>query len=212
MVWHDHLLHVSSEGKYLVVFKLFTFWKQVFLHDQLVFNSSVRSLLEYACSVFMNPGVSSEKVFRINGSHCDARRESSLRVFLHAAHNLNILSLSSVQRIQVMRVACDGTVLCFPFPRFSLGGSTVCFSIINSPFFLQSCYNEFEDPSGEIMNSWVENPYSRSSRVRLFGRERPSFTAPFVAFCGENRESARKIKAFLLRAARSFTDLRGPSG
>lgn len=108
MTWHDHFLYVSRKiSRRLYVLRIL---KQVFLHDQLVdvFNSLVRSLLEYACPVFMNPGVGltlkikslcKRAFFVIHGRNCsncdvcdmlnvEARREMlSLRLFHQAVGN-----------------------------------------------------------------------------------------------------------------------------
>jgi hypothetical protein len=108
LTWHDHFSYVSRKvSSRLYVLRIL---KQIFSHDQLVevFYSSVRSLLEYASPVFMNPGVGlnakfealCKRAFRIihgydrnSCTNCDMlnvdarRRTLSMRLFLQALGN-----------------------------------------------------------------------------------------------------------------------------
>ena len=110
LTWHDHFSDVCKKAsRRLYVLRILKH-TCIFSHDQLVevFCSSVRSLLEYACPVFMNPGISlnakfvslCKRAFRIihgyENSICNyccmlnvhARREMlSLRLFLQALEN-----------------------------------------------------------------------------------------------------------------------------
>ncbi|MEL7308286.1 MAG: reverse transcriptase family protein, partial [Pseudomonadota bacterium] len=102
LTWSDHLVHLSSKiSCRLYVLRIL---KPLFSHDQLVtvFYAIIRSLLEYACPVFLNPGTAFDakvnslckRAFRIihgrDCSHCDncdlmnvrsRRQQLSLRLF-----------------------------------------------------------------------------------------------------------------------------------
>ena len=144
LTWSDHFAYVCQKvSRRLYVLRVL---KSIFSHDQLVtvFQAIIRSLFDYACPVFLNPGsilndkfVSlCKRAFRIiHGSdcvHCDqcdlmnvqARRERlSLRLFTEALedrrHSLHQLlphrSQRSGSRLLLPHVRCTRRVKAFIF-------------------------------------------------------------------------------------------------
>jgi hypothetical protein len=110
LTWSEHFDHICSKiSKRLYVLRVL---KSVFSHDELVivFYSIIRSLIEYACPVFLNPGSSLDNKFFvlckrayriIHGTNtydcqkCDMlnfvtrRKELTLRLFTEAFMNTN---------------------------------------------------------------------------------------------------------------------------
>ena len=108
--WSDHFAHVSSNvSKRLYILRVL---KPILDHDQLilVFNSIIRSIIDYASPVFLNPGIVQssklemlcKRAFRIiHGANvntcdncsmfhvCQRRKELSMRLFNQALNDSN---------------------------------------------------------------------------------------------------------------------------